>query len=158
MLCSRECCVAGNAEKEGLAACVSLGVLQPLDISQRKELTIIASGPTWLVAAVQSTLTTPTYNMSGKGKTSKGAKRSKKLQGTTAAGTSRGGIRRLARRGGVKRIAGSIYEEVRTVLRSFLERVVVGAVAYTEYAKRKTVTAGDVVYSLRKQGRTLYGY
>lgn len=98
--------------------------------------------------------------MAGKGKmvAKVGGKRSKKLAGAGAAGTSRGGIRRLARRGGVKRIAGAIYEEVRSVLRSFLERVVVGAVAYTEYAKRKTVTAGDVVYSLRKQGRTLYGY
>lgn len=99
--------------------------------------------------------------MAGKGKSTVakvGGKRSKKLVGAGSSGTSRGGIRRLARRGGVKRIAGAIYEEVRTVLRSFLERVVVGAVAYTEYAKRKTVTAGDVVYSLRKQGRTLYGY
>ena len=97
--------------------------------------------------------------MPGKGKGAvKAPKRSKKLGGAASTSTSRGGIRRLARRGGVKRIAGSIYDEVRTVLKSFLERVVVGAVAYTEYAKRKTVTAGDVVYSLRKQGRTLYGY
>jgi len=91
------------------------------------------------------------------------ARRSKKIAGSTGEsnnepGASRGGIRKLARRGGVKRIAGSIYDEVRTVLKSFLERVVAGAVAYTEYAKRKTVTAGDVVYSLKKQGRTLYGY
>jgi len=89
------------------------------------------------------------------------ARRSKKVAATSGGnepGASRGGIRKLARRGGVKRIAGSIYEEVRAVLKSFLERVVTGAVAYTEYAKRKTVTAGDVVYSLKKQGRTLYGY
>ena len=101
--------------------------------------------------------------MAGKGKTvSKSGKRSKKAHSTSAGGQvqsiGKSGIRRLARRGGVKRIAGSIYQEVRTVLRSFLERVVVGAVAYTEYAKRKTVSAGDVVYSLKKQGRTLYGY
>ena len=31
------------------------------------------------------------------------------------------------------------------------------AVTYTEHARRKTVTAMDVVYALRRQGRTLYG-
>ena len=31
-------------------------------------------------------------------------------------------------------------------------------VTYTEYAKRKTVTAMDVVYALKRQGRTLYGF
>ena len=99
--------------------------------------------------------------MAGKGKSlTKGAKRSKKLSATGSgqAGASRGGIRRLARRGGVKRIASNTYEEVRQVMRSFLERVVVGAVAFTDYAKRKTVTSADVVYSLKKQGRVLYGY
>ena len=30
------------------------------------------------------------------------------------------------------------------------------AVTYTEHAKRKTVTAMDVVYALKRQGRTLY--
>ena len=29
---------------------------------------------------------------------------------------------------------------------------------YTEHAKRKTVTAMDVVYALKRQGRTLYGF
>ena len=31
-------------------------------------------------------------------------------------------------------------------------------VTYTEHAKRKTVTAMDVVYALKRQGRTLYGF
>ena len=67
-------------------------------------------------------------------------------------------IRRLARRGGVKRISGLIYEETRGVLKVFLENVVRDAVTYTEHAKRKTVTALDVVYALKRQGRTLYGF
>ena len=67
-------------------------------------------------------------------------------------------IRRLARRGGVKRISGLIYEETRTVLKSFLESVIRDAVTYTEHARRKTVTALDVVYALKRQGRTLYGF
>ena len=67
-------------------------------------------------------------------------------------------IRRLARRGGVKRISGLIYEETRGVLKVFLENVIRDAVTYTEHARRKTVTALDVVYAHKRQGRTLYGF
>ena len=73
-------------------------------------------------------------------------------------GVTKPAIRRLARRGGVKRISGLIYEETRSVLKSFIEKVVHDAVVYTEHAKRKTVTALDVVYALKRQGRTLYGF
>uniref|UniRef100_A0A669DUW2 CENP-T/Histone H4 histone fold domain-containing protein n=1 Tax=Oreochromis niloticus TaxID=8128 RepID=A0A669DUW2_ORENI len=58
----------------------------------------------------------------------------------------------------VKRISGLIYEETRGVLKVFLENVIRDAVTYTEHAKRKTVTAMDVVYALKRQGRTLYGF
>lgn len=67
-------------------------------------------------------------------------------------------ICRLAQCGGVKRISGLIYEETRGVLKVFLENVIRDAVTYTEHAKRKTVTAMDVVYALKRQGRTLYGF
>ena len=59
-------------------------------------------------------------------------------------GITKPAIRRLARRGGVKRISSYIYEETRAVLRGFLENVVRDSVVYTEHAKRKTVTALDV--------------
>jgi len=51
-----------------------------------------------------------------------------------------------------------IYEETRTVLKSFLESVIRDAVTYTEHARRKTVTAMDICYALKRQGRTLYGF
>ena len=73
-------------------------------------------------------------------------------------GITKPAIRRLARRGGVKRISGLIYEETRGVIKVFLENVIRDAVTYTEHARRKTVTAMDVVYALKRQGRTLYGY
>jgi hypothetical protein len=44
---------------------------------------------------------------------------------------------RLARRGGVKRISGLIYEETRGVLKIFLENVIRDSVTYTEHSKRK---------------------
>ena len=65
---------------------------------------------------------------------------------------------RLERRGGEKRIFGLIYEETRGVLKVILENVIRDAVTYTEHAKRKTVTAMDVVLALKRQGRTLYGF
>ena len=51
-----------------------------------------------------------------------------------------------------------VYDETRSVLKTFLDGVVRDAVTYTEHAKRKTVTAMDVVYALKRQGRTLYGF
>ncbi len=79
-------------------------------------------------------------------------------QSIPSAGITKPAIRRLARRGGVKRISGLIYEETRGVLKVFLENVIRDAVTYTEHARRKTVTAFDVVYALKRQGRTLYGF
>ena len=73
-------------------------------------------------------------------------------------GITKPAIRRLARRGGVKRISGLIYEETRGVLKAFLEDILRDAVTYTEHARRKTVSAMDVVYSLKRKGRNLYGF
>ncbi|KAG8082976.1 hypothetical protein GUJ93_ZPchr0014g46610 [Zizania palustris] len=85
-----------------------------------------------------------------------GAKRHRKVLRDNIQGITKPAIRRLARRGGVKRISGLIYEETRGVLKIFLENVIRDAVTYTEHARRKTVTAMDVVYALKRQGRTLY--
>ena len=65
-------------------------------------------------------------------------------------GVTKPAIRRLARRGGVKRISALIYEESRIVLKTFLENVIKDTVTYCEHAKRKTVTALDVVYALKR--------
>ncbi|KAF8263603.1 histone-fold-containing protein [Lactarius quietus] len=67
-------------------------------------------------------------------------------------------IRRVARRGGVKRISGLIHAETRGALNIFLGNVIRDTVTYTEHAKRKTVTALDVVYALKRSGRPLYGF
>ena len=187
--------------------------------------------------------------MSGRGKGGKGlgkggAKRHRKVLRDNIQGITKPAIRRLARRGGVKRISGLIYEETRGVLKVFLENVIRDSVSahtlhqchllscttvwtsvnissklsvpcslgcclrlmhrlltccgcypllkvpslsvhglpigvcrqiwfvetradehyallqvtYTEHARRMTVTAFDVVYALKRQGRTLYGF
>ncbi|KAJ7728796.1 histone-fold-containing protein [Mycena olivaceomarginata] len=97
----------------------------------------------------------------GKGLGKGGAKRHRKILRDNIQGapvSHKPAIRRLARRGGVKRISGLIYEETRGVLKMFLENVIRDSVTYTEHAKRKTVTALDVVYALKRSGRTLYGF
>ncbi len=105
----------------------------------------------------------PTTKMAGRGKGGKGlgkggAKRHRKVLRDNIQGITKPAIRRLARRGGVKRISGLVYEETRGVLKVFLENVIRDAVTYTEHARRKTVTALDVVHALKRQGRTLYGF
>jgi len=93
----------------------------------------------------------------GKGLGKGGAKRHRKILRDNIQGITKPAIRRLARRGGVKRISGLIYDETRGVLKLFLESVIRDSVTYTEHAKRKTVTSLDVIYALKRQGRTLYG-
>jgi|Transcript_25801 histone H4 len=102
--------------------------------------------------------------MTGRGKGGKGLgkvgakKRQRRVVRENILGITKPAIRRLARRGGVKRLSGLIYDETRNVLKVFLENVVRDAVTYTEHARRKTVTALDVVYALKRQGRTIYGF
>ncbi len=88
-----------------------------------------------------------------------GAKRyTKKSLKETILGITKPAIRRLARRGGVKRISSLIFEETRNIIRSFLENVIRDSVTYTDHGKRKTVTALDVVFALKRNGRNLYGF
>lgn len=112
---------------------------------------------------VYNTVDIQTSIMVGRGKGSKGlgksgAMRHRKVLRDNIQGVTKPAIRRLARRGGVKRISGLIYEETRGVLKTFIESVMKDAVTYTEHAKRKTVTSMDIVYALKRQGRTLYGF
>ncbi|XXG47114.1 hypothetical protein AAC387_Pa02g1812 [Persea americana] len=69
--------------------------------------------------------------MSGRGKEGKGlgkggAKRHRKVLRNNFQGITKPAIRRLAKRGGVKRISSLIYEETRGVLKIFLENVICG--------------------------------
>jgi histone H4 len=97
--------------------------------------------------------------MSGKGKLAfKRHRGERKVYRNTVQGVTKGAIRRLARRGGVKRISGLCYEEVRGTVVVFVKGVVQDAIIYMEHAGRKTVTVMDIVHALKRQGRTLYGF
>ena len=160
---------SGGPEAAGLVDAAMLDALGPqgviVNISRGSVIDEDA-----LVAALPGGGSTPVVSpredslaMSGRGKGGKGlgkggAKRHRKVLRDNIHGITKPAIRRLARRGGVKRISGLIYEETRAVLKVFLENVIRDAVTYTEHARRKTVTAMDVVYALKRQGRTLYGF
>ena len=104
--------------------------------------------------------------MAGKGKLGKQASKgkakriAKKIVSSRANSieVTKGALRRLARRGGVKRISSNSYQSVREFCDSMVTRVTKDSIVYAEAAKRKTVTAMDVIYALKKNGKTLYGY
>jgi len=70
-------------------------------------------------------------------------------------GITKPAIQRIARRGGVKRISGLMYEEIRTVLKIYLEKVLRDATIITRHSRRKTVRLGDVLMALERQGHKL---
>ncbi|KAL0238655.1 hypothetical protein GEMRC1_013128 [Eukaryota sp. GEM-RC1] len=96
----------------------------------------------------------------GKGFGKEGAKRlrSRKDLRDNIFGITKPAIRRLARRGGVKRISALVYDETRATLRTYLRNVLWDTINYCEHAKRKTITALDVIYALKRRGQVLYGY
>eukprot|EP00998_Keelungia_sp_KM082_P010176 NODE_6371_length_642_cov_67.873786_g6348_i0.p2 GENE.NODE_6371_length_642_cov_67.873786_g6348_i0~~NODE_6371_length_642_cov_67.873786_g6348_i0.p2 ORF type:complete len:181 (+),score=35.02 NODE_6371_length_642_cov_67.873786_g6348_i0:68-544(+) len=73
-------------------------------------------------------------------------------------GITRPALRRLARRGGVKRIQAAIYNDERGVLKEWLYRIIEDSLQYTDYQKRKTLRPADVVNALKRRGRFLYGF
>ena len=87
-----------------------------------------------------------------------GSKRFRRVLRDNLQGITKPSIRRMARRGGVKRISGLVYEEVRGNLKVFMETILNDAVQYTIHARRRTVTALDIVYALKRNGKSLYGF
>ena len=73
--------------------------------------------------AILTCVSTAGRGKGGKGLGKTGAKRHRKILRDNIQGITKPAIRRLARRGGVKRISGLIYEETRAVLKNFLEGV-----------------------------------
>jgi histone H4 len=91
----------------------------------------------------------------GKGKT---VHRNNKVYIDGLQGINKPSIRRLARRGGVKRISETTYAESRLALKQFLAPVISNAIDYALHGHRKTVTAGDVIMALKRRQITMYGF
>ncbi|KAM0258122.1 hypothetical protein ACHAQJ_004028 [Trichoderma viride] len=84
--------------------------------------------------------------------------RHRKIARDTILGITKPTIRRLARRGGVIRMSADVYGEARLALKAYLEKILKDVVTYVEYRNAKTVNLGDVLHSLRRHGRTLWGF
>ncbi|KAJ7046051.1 histone H4 [Mycena alexandri] len=67
-------------------------------------------------------------------------------------------IKRLARRGGVKRISLTMYEETRGCLKQYAQALVRASAIYAGHSYRTTITAADVTHALRRSGTNLYGF
>jgi histone H4 len=100
----------------------------------------------------------PIGQQSTGGKTVLGGKRHRKVLRDTIHGVTKPAIRRLARRGGVKRISATIYDDIRAALKARLESILQDCVIYVEYRNAKTVTVHDVIHSLSRMGRPLWGF
>ena len=86
--------------------------------------------------------------MSGRGKGGKGlgkggAKRHRKVLRDNIQGITKPAIRRLARRGGVKRISGLIYEETRGVLKASGKRCPWSSVCNPSLSIARNITCAD---------------
>jgi len=86
-----------------------------------------------------------------------GAKRHKRVLKNNIEGVTKPAIRRLCRRGGIRRIGSNVYATSRAIITNFLTDVVKDSIVYTEHSKRKTVTPYDVVNALKRKNMAYYG-
>ncbi|ORX89330.1 histone H4 [Basidiobolus meristosporus CBS 931.73] len=95
--------------------------------------------------------------MHGLGK-GKGSPKKRPVRVDTIKGIGDMSLRKLARRGGVKRISKPIYPHIRETIVEFLNDLIRDTVSYTQYAHRSIVTSSDVCYAMKRRGHTLYGF
>lgn len=86
----------------------------------------------------------------------KAPKMLRRMKKVVSSNMTKPAIRRLARRGGVKRLGSNVYGEANAVLRAILQDAIESAVAFVEHARRKTLTVQDVLYAMERKGKTLY--
>ena len=119
-----KCCKGGLIYLTGFGVVAQLsGFTQGLEVKARITGSVLTqlSPLTASFRLAYHSSSAPAY-MSGRGKGGKGlgkggAKRHRKVLRDNIQGITKPAIRRLARRGGVKRISGLIYEETRGVLK-----------------------------------------
>ena len=85
-----------------------------------------------------------------------GAKRHRKVLRDNIQGITKPALRRLARRAGVKRISGLCYEDLRGVLKVFLENQLRTIVAVAEYGRVKTIGMKQVLTGSKLNGIQLF--
>jgi histone H4 len=72
------------------------------------------------------------------------------------AGLTKPAIRRMARRGGIRRISSLMYGGVREVVRADMAALVADAMRFMAAARRSTISCADVKAAAAHRGLTLY--
>ena len=96
--------------------------------------------------------------VTGHGMGKGGSKRHRKARKPAIEGMSKNEIKRLARRAGVARIGGKVYEEVRNQAQNFLDELLFKTLLHVDHRGAKTVTAPDLVHGLKSMGGSVYGF
>jgi histone H4 len=73
-------------------------------------------------------------------------------------GITKPAVRRLARRGGVKRVSGQVYFDTRLLMKDYLTKVLNDSNLYADNAQRKTIGVRDILAALRRRNECFYGY
>ena len=84
-------------------------------------------------------------------------RRSQKILRDPIYDVTKPGIRRLARRAGVTRVGGLMYNEMRGIIKVHVEDVVQKAVIFMQYRKRRTLSHGDVKEALKRLEMPVWG-
>jgi histone H4 len=116
----------------------------------------MSQNDTTTTAVAEEAPTTTKTRGAAKGK-GKGNKRNKPKKDAIE-GLTKPAIRRLARRAGVKRMDGTVYQSSREQVKTFLRSVVGDSIRCSDNARRKTVSSGDVLFALKRQGTVMYGF
>jgi len=81
--------------------------------------------------------------------------RHKIVKTSSIEGIKKNSIKKVARRGGVKRISSGIAREIRDSLSDYLGEVMSSTVALVQHSNKRTVKVKDVVMALGTKGRPI---
>lgn len=76
----------------------------------------------------------------------------KKVLRNNIEGISKPALQRILRRAGVKRIKGQMYDELRSVMKRYMENMIKNIVVFVEHDKRKTIQMEDLTAALEING------
>jgi histone H4 len=81
-----------------------------------------------------------------------GSKRHAKVAKPVLEGITKNDIGRIAKRAGVTRIGGGVYDELRFQAQEYLDDILTKTLIHTDYRKAQTVTTGDVLQGFKCVG------
>lgn len=76
----------------------------------------------------------------------------RKIYRDTIKGITNPDIRRICRRAGIKRINGLVYEEVRVIIKEYLEIILNNSITYMMTRRAKTINMDDVKNGIKEAG------